>query len=522
MLPITLGTPEQFATVKAFLNDAGFTATAVAERTGVAAIYLFKQLRTGRTEGASLDDVLDLLIRLFMDAEIVDWTTVRRLMPPTALSAFQELGLLRSAASATEGCHTSVLLYPAGTHAEVGIGQPELHVVSDLNADAHPEARLELVPDVVYPAVTLNTGVFLSFLPGTRCQNFLEVCGGTGIAALLAARVAERAWAADISPRSAHYAEFNIRLNALGNVVAVCGDLYQPVSGLTFDRIMAHPPYIPASQQQLLFRDGGDDGEQITRRVIAGLPEVLRPGGRFYCTCRATDRKDARLEQRVRQWLGEREGEFDILLVTLNEQNLAEHYGTVLEGDGASVEEVRAGLSLFRRLEAERFVYGTIVVQRVSGSRPTFTERRPAGAVVSSAAVEWLLDWETTVRQPGSDAWLLAARPRVSERADLQIKQRRANGGWQPVSCTTGSNWPFLLGVQCPLWAVAFLDRCDGKRALGEHLETLRAQRTLPAEGGEETLLGGVRALVSAGIIELERFPLPPLSARVPRAGASA
>ena len=42
---------------------------------------------------------------------------------------------------------------------------------------------------------------------------------------------------------------------------------------------MTHPPYIPAKETELIFRDGGKDGEQIIRRAVEGLPRFLRPGG---------------------------------------------------------------------------------------------------------------------------------------------------------------------------------------------------------------------------------------------------
>ena len=510
-LPLVLGSAGQFATVRGFLADVGYTATGVSERTGAPAIYLFKQRCDGRTTGTSMTDALDMLIRLFMDVERVDGPTLRRLVPTPVVTALQELGLLLASPADADSWRASVLLYPAGTHVELGKGSPELYLVSDVNVDVEPAEAAGLPPDVVYPAITLNTGAFLTFLPRKPCQHFLEMCAGTGIAALMSSRFAERAWAADVSARASHYAEFNVRLNAVSNVVVACGDLYQPVRDLTFDRIVAHPPYVPAFQQRLLFRDGGEDGEQITQRVIAGLPDHLRAGGRAYCTCRATDRKGAGLEQRVRGWLGEREAEFDVLLVTLKEQEVREHYAGVLEGRRTNVEEIQARMAMFRQLEAERFVHGTIVIQRIPGRRPPFTERRQVGALASSAAVEWLLDWETLIRGPGGDAWLLDARPRVAERSELDIKERRRDGQWRAVGCAAATDWPFLVGVESPLWAATLLDQCDGRVALREHLNLLHAKGALPAEGAEAAFLRGVLVLASAGILEFERCPLPAL-----------
>ena len=52
-------------------------------------------------------------------------------------------------------------------------------------------------------------------------------------------------------------------------------------------------------------------------RIIRQAPEHLRPGGRLHCLTFATDRRDGDLEQRVRQWLGPAESDFDVFVVAL-------------------------------------------------------------------------------------------------------------------------------------------------------------------------------------------------------------
>src|SRR5439155_22250135 len=117
------------------------------------------------------------------------------------------------------------------------------------------------------------------------------------------------------------FADFNRRINGISNFVASAGDLYEPAGGLTFDRIVAHPPYVPVYRPQLIFDSGGQDGEQIVRRIIEGLPRYLRPGGRFTALTMGSDRgdsdqgrsdRDHPFEHRLREWLGSREAEFDV------------------------------------------------------------------------------------------------------------------------------------------------------------------------------------------------------------------
>jgi len=495
-----LGSDADFDLVRGFLQDAGYSAERVAARTGVEAIVQFRERRAGRTVGVALEDPLDLLIRLFMDAEVLPRDLVRRWIPAPVLEALERLGLVMTARSDPAGCHAAVLLYPT----------EGVYIVSDLNVDPDPAFEEPLRDDVVYPAITLNTTRFLALVPVTPCRRFLELCAGTGIAALRAARTAGHAWATDITTRSTHFAAFNARLSGLANVTALQGDLYQPVAGQRFDRIAAHPPYVPAKESKYVFRDGGEDGEQITRRILAGLAEHLEPGGRLYCTCMATDRKEGRLEQRVRGMLGPEAGEFDVLVVTRFEYDAVDYYTRVALAGRGDFQTLEPTLRQLADLGVEQLVYSTIIVQRRASDRPVFTRRRQLGRGTGSAEVEWLLEWETISLEPETQARLLAGRPRVSPAASLQMLLRPANGSWQPAEVTALCEWPFSLRARSPVWGADLLAQCDGTVTGGELVERFRAGGILPAAEAEAAVTALIRVLVSAGILHLEEFPLPP------------
>src|SRR6185369_4257091 len=131
---------------------------------------------------------------------------------------------------------------------------------------------------VVFPAIYAGTLRFLRLLPQGRDLETLDLCGGSGIGALHFSRTVRAAATADITERAALFAEFNARLNEAA-VSSFCGDLYSPLSGRKFDVISAHPPFVPATGQNMVYRDGGNTGEEITRRIVEGLPTHLRAGG---------------------------------------------------------------------------------------------------------------------------------------------------------------------------------------------------------------------------------------------------
>ena len=491
--------PEQMMLLRALLNQAGFTVTAVCQRLDIASIYDFRSIREGRTIGVDLHDRLDLLIRLFMDVELVERELVERLLLPEGLSVLESLGLLRSYTGNPSQCHAAVLLYPTES----------IWVVSDLNVSPAGPAEMPLAEDAVYPAITKNTRHFLSSLPNTPCERFLELCAGTGIAALLASRYAGHSWAADITERATRFARFNAMLNGIDNCTAVQGDLYQPLLEEYFDRIVAHPPYMPSLEQKYIFRDGGEDGEQITRRIIGGLPEHLSPGGRLYCTCMLTDRKGTRAEARLRSMLGEAESDFDVALVTLQTYQPTEYYLRLALQGRATLEEVAQRHEIFKRLEVEHLVYCSMVIQRRSASRAVFTARRQAGSGMGLPEMEWLLDWETAAAQPETVQRLIESRPRVSRRFRVRSAYTVNSGTWAADECTLVTAWPFAVEARCPPWIAGLVTRCDGQRTVRDHLRILKESGDVPADASEAEFVKLARALIAGGFLEVSDFSLP-------------
>jgi methylase of polypeptide subunit release factors len=81
--------------------------------------------------------------------------------------------------------------------------------------------------------------------------------------------------------------------------------LYEPAGGRTFDLITGHPPFVPATGPTMIYRDAGEAGEDVTRRMIQETPKHLRPGGTCMVLCVARDTNEAPIEQRVKEWLGD-------------------------------------------------------------------------------------------------------------------------------------------------------------------------------------------------------------------------
>jgi SAM-dependent methyltransferase len=235
-----------------------------------------------------------------------------------------------------------------------------------------------LPPDFVFPPVFDNTLRYLASLPSTPCEAMLEIGTGSGIAAIMGARHARQVWATDITSRAVHFASLSCRLAGLDNMTVLQGDLYNPVEGLTFDRIAFHPPWVPSSPGSFAFGDGGDDGETIIRRSIEGLPKFLRPGGAFYAMLLGSDREGEKFEQRVRRWLGAAEHQFDIAVAEVNCVSPNEFLDQNLASGSIGEKDIPLWTELWKATRTEAIVYGHLIVQRHEDEREPATERGPS------------------------------------------------------------------------------------------------------------------------------------------------
>lgn len=122
--------------------------------------------------------------------------------------------------------------------------------------------------------------------------DVLDLCTGSGCVGLtiLAERPRARLCATDLSPEALAVARRNAR--ALGveeRVDFLEGDLFAPVSGRRFDLVVANPPYVPRAEiaglapevrrEPAIALDGGEDGLDLLRVIVARAPQFLNPGG---------------------------------------------------------------------------------------------------------------------------------------------------------------------------------------------------------------------------------------------------
>jgi release factor glutamine methyltransferase len=160
--------------------------------------------------------------------------------------------------------------------------------------------REVLIPRPETETIVENVLQLCRHQAGLESPRILDLCTGSGcIAAAIAHHLkSATVLAGDISELACAVARRNVeRLGLSGRVVVQQGDLFEVIEKIVdpqpFDLIVANPPYIPTAQIETLDRnvrdyepvralDGGLDGLDVHRRILAGAPQRMAAGGRIY------------------------------------------------------------------------------------------------------------------------------------------------------------------------------------------------------------------------------------------------
>ena len=142
------------------------------------------------------------------------------------------------------------------------------------------------------PETELLVEEAVTYIRQTKSTRVLDLCTGTGCIAIAIAKLTNaQVTAADISPAALTLAKENAALHGLtGKINFAQSDLFEALTGHTYNVIISNPPYIPTNDLQglqpeirahepMLALDGGPDGMDIYRRLVPRSLDFLAPGG---------------------------------------------------------------------------------------------------------------------------------------------------------------------------------------------------------------------------------------------------
>lgn len=485
------------------LTQGRFDEPTVARRLGGRSLVGVPRLADGRKSMAGpVEDANAALIRLFIDNVPLPAVLLRDVLSDGGVAVLLTLGLVHAVTGEDgEELHPAAALYPT----------QDLWLASDVVPLTAP---WETAPqDYVFGALNELTWQFLQVVPDAPGGHVLELCAGTGVAALRAVkRGAASAVAADLVPRCVHFAQFNAHLNGLADRVRVVqSDVWEALEGEQFDLVVAHPPYVAALSHRFDFRDAGVDGEHVTRRVVEGIPRHLRPGGRCVVRAALSDRRGATMGERLRSWLGDEAPEFDQLHVESTTYGPLDAYRSARRGQ-TGFEDCERWLTHFEELGIERFSVCLIEFRRDAAGRPPMVMRRVAGIVADRRAMDWHFAWEHFLASAGDTplARVGSLAPRVVPGGRLLLRlEADAGRELRPVGARVETSWPSRSGVDVPALAPTLLQLCDGTRSTPDLLDGLRREGLVAEDVGVDDVAALVELLAAAAAVELPPCPVP-------------
>jgi hypothetical protein len=494
VIPLQLGNESDFTVARTALEDAGFNEAEIIRRFGLGKISDFEEDADREQIEAFEETAAGILTRWFVEGRYANEKVARARLGDAAVDAMQRLGMIDRDDIEPEALKSTVSMYHTAG----------VYTISDRWNMADRSTFTGFI-DIVYPCLVSNAQRFLANLPNTPCDDFLDHCTGTGVAALTAGKhFAKRSYGYDIAERSATFAEFNKRLNGLPNVTMGVSDLYNAVGDMMFDRIVAHPPYVPVLRPKYVYHDGGTDGEEIIRRIIGGLPRHLKPGGMYYMLAMGSDRVDAPLERRMREWLGESGSDFDVAFTPEKSMVPEEFARTTSLKSPTPQKDMAKWTEMFESLKVSHLVYGVVLIQRREQPRNVFTVRRQAGPKTTSADIHAMIKQETMLASPGGTERILNSRARGNKDTELHVRHALTDEGWTIQEYKLQASYPFSMDARTDAWAPFLVGMCDGTKTLHEYFQCLKDQQVFPEQADPAEFARAVAVLVSGGFIFLE------------------
>jgi SAM-dependent methyltransferase len=416
-----------------------------------------------------ISPALRLLIRLFISLALVPRVEVEQVFDTATIDAFQTLGLLGIGEFGDDQFYARCWLYPVAGF----VVASDRYSMPDGSAFRPP-------PDIAFPAIYKGSLQFLKLLPAGITGDVLDLCAGVGIGALVLSQEGSRVVSADLSERATQFARFNCALNRRENIEGLRSDLYEAVTGRTFDCIVAHVPWITEVSSGL--HDAYAAGESLCKRLVGGLTETLRPGGVFFALTQGRDTKEGKFEERVRTWLKDQADEFDILYAYSEMLTAQEILKSIARRSRNFGPETMAKLeSEFELAGLSRMVFGGLFIRRHQARfREPWTVRRPLSDASRGSDIMSALILHDLVSGPDTLSRIIESTPQLAPHLQVMTRQVVQQAALLHSEFIFETDKPFAARDPFKAWAVRVLARFDAQTTVAEVFEHAQADAIMP------------------------------------------
>jgi SAM-dependent methyltransferase len=500
--PLRRGSETDRAALRGLVERTRFTEPAICERLKLAMMHeIDSRIARVRLGPFNEVDAQAVLIRLFLLGNLVPLDIVEQAFDAAERAALFGVDLVRL----EQGDAGASLAASPVRWMPIVKGDASVTLATDRShgVDWRP---LRVPQDVVFPPQSYLTRQFLSVLPSPGTGSVLDLCTGSGVAALLCGRGVSRVAAVDVAERSAHFARFNAWLNDAPQVEVRVGDLYAPLEGERFTWILAHPPYVPTFRPTALFRDGGELGDTIVRGIVQGLPAHLDVGGTCFIVCQGMDTAEGRFEDNAKRWMGAAGDAFDVVFAISQPRTLENLAATLVEGSAnPEHDQEERSLALFREHGVSRFVHGALVLRRLADGERGETQRVKVHATSRAESFDEVFRWMAAGREPRFIERLMASTPRVLEGTKLEVINEFHDGDFTPRSFRLSNGGsPFPATIEADPWVVRLVMALDGRTSLSDALARVRDAGHLPEGFSQADADVVLRFLAERGVLEIE------------------
>lgn len=338
------------------------------------------------------------------------------------------------------------------------------------------------------------------------CKRTLDLGTGSGMLALLAAPYAESVAATDKNERAIAFTRFNARLNQIGNVRFLVGDLFEPVGQEQFQLVLCNPPFVISPSQHYLFRDSGERGDRFCRRLVRSAIDYLDVGGFFQFTANVAHQVGGSWKSELEAWF---EGlGCDVLALAQRTEDASDYAMNWIlsteSKDPALVPQLyETWMNYLERERIEAVSYLLITLRRSAGG-PTWVQiDDPPCQIVGPCGDELLKFFECRDAFSGpSQVEDLLSRPlRLSPQIHIEQEYAMTPGGLDlcdvRVRKMGGLQYPLLIHGN----VARLLARCDGKQPLRQLLEDMAHYLSVDWDRTISVVLPAVRSLIERSVL---------------------
>jgi methylase of polypeptide subunit release factors len=479
-------TQDAAARLRSYFEEAGYTETGLASRVSLTEFVSAETRKLPRQlERTSEPTPGNTLIRLFWLGLAQSREAVAKVIPEDVLTILLESGLVEAVGSAIV---PQVAFWPLAN----------LLLVSD-HYSAFEKSRRDLV---LWPNPTTLT--LWRHAIRNHSAATLDLGTGNGVIGLLAAAISDTVVASDLNPRAIEFARFNAVLNGVANMETVLGDCFEPVSGRTFDLILANPPFFITPRNDFFFCQNPLELDGLCRRLVKEAPAHLNEGGYFEMLCEWAEIDGQPWQERIAEWM---EGTgCDVWILHAGKQVpdiYAETYILQTVPDKSQdAERFSEYMQYYRQSKLAAIHNGFIVMRRRSGGGRLRIDEMPM--VNSGDVCEAILDGfaaHDLLEACAEDEKLLAKRLRPSADTRLDRIYQPAEDGWhvESIMLRRESAMPPQLGLEP--FVAEFFRLFDGKRTAGEAIQTIAGKSDAPPEKVRSESLEMLRRFIECGFL---------------------